>query len=134
MKILIDTHYIIWLATNDNTLKNSELEILENPDNDIYFSSASTWEIAIKYNLGKLDIGNYTPKDIVRYLNDLDLEEIMIDSYITSSSYELPTKENHKDPFDRLLIWQAINNDLVILSRDEKFKQYIQDGLLLKQI
>jgi len=134
MKILVDTHFLIWLATADDGLSRDETELLEDENNEIYFSPISIWEIAIKYRLNKLNIGNYTPKALDHYLKGQDFKEVQFDSTLSSSSYELAFKENHKDPFDRMLIWQAIQNDLVLLSRDEKFRQYIEDGLLLKQM
>ena len=121
MRYLIDTHVIIWLATDSYELPESIKELIEHSENDIYICSASLWEIAIKMNLGKLDLKQPFDKlllDIKTYgFNVLQVE----DEYL-SKLLELPYI--HKDPFDRLLISTALAENLVIITTDENIQKY----------
>jgi len=132
MKILVDTHYLLWITNNPEKLTDKEKELLTSPKNEICCSSISLWEISLKYALGKLTIGKATPEDIYNYLSKQPITIIEPDKREYATFNNLSLKENHRDPFDRMLIWQAINNQLVMMSRDRKFEQYREEGLLLK--
>ena len=70
-------------------------------------------------------------KDFPKYAKEMDISIISLQENEAISFHELPNKENHKDPFDRMLIWQAITHDIIILSKDHDFAQYQIDGLKL---
>jgi PIN domain nuclease of toxin-antitoxin system len=123
MKVLLDTCAFLWLVTNDSehlteTAKNTFL----NEENEIFFSLVSAWEISIKASIGKLNVPlpvhNFLTLQIE--LNQLSVLPLKL-SHVTKI-YELPFR--HKDPFDRLLIAQAIIEELPILTGDSVFDSY----------
>jgi len=119
MNILIDTHIFLFLANGDlNKLKPKHLQILEDINNNIYLSSLSIAEISIKASINKLKFeGN-----ILWVLDDMDIEVLEFDAKSALLLKDLPYY--HKDPFDRMIIAQAITHKLKILTYDEKFKFY----------
>jgi PIN domain nuclease of toxin-antitoxin system len=117
MDYLIDTHILIWCVLGDPLLSKKAIKEIDDPKNRVLLSSASLWEIAIKVNLGKLTLG--IPFD--------DLEAFLRDKNFynykdLSKLAELPN--HHRDPFDRLIICQALTNNLTIITDDKKFKLY----------
>lgn len=127
MKILIDTHYLLWLFFDKQQIKEDKQLLLSNPNNEIYYSSVSLWEISIKYNLGKLDLHGYSPENLYQAIQNSILKPLHIDNPLLVSFYQLPVE--HKDPFDRLLIWQSIQQKMVFLSNDSNNKFYEKYGL-----
>jgi len=122
-KYLLDTHYLIWAMKNPDRIKKEIVNIIENTQNVIFISQVSLWEIAIKQKIGKLEI-----------LDTLDLFKIDVeligfvwlkikDKHIFET-LEIPLFENHRDPFDRLLIAQAKIENLTLISDDAKFDLY----------
>ena len=97
--------------------------------NTIYVSSASWWEISIKYSLGKLKLENATPEDLWRAALDMEFITLPISGLESNSFYKLEL--TNKDPFDRMLIWQSIKNNLPIVSKDNRFQAYEKFGLQL---
>ena len=119
MNILIDTHIFLFLANGDlNKLKPKHLQILEDINNKIYLSSLSIAEISIKASINKLKFEG----DILWVLDDMDIEVLEFDAKSAVLLKDLPY--HHKDPFDRMIIAQAITHKLKILTYDEKFKFY----------
>jgi PIN domain nuclease of toxin-antitoxin system len=118
MKILLDTHILIWWLAQDPKLTPVELEIIANPDNVIFVSAASAWEISVKKMLGKLDAPNDLP-DALATNNFLDLP---ITIGHTQYLYQLPT--HHNDPFDRIMIAQALAEELKFMTRDNQIRRY----------
>ena len=130
MKYILDTHTFLWALFDTSKLPRPVIDIILNETNDIYVSTITFWEISLKYSIGKLSLNNILPDDLPAYSKKSGFEIINFDDKIASSFYKLPRVE-HFDPFDRMLIWQAINNDMIIITRDKKFKEYIQHGLRL---
>lgn len=120
MKYLLDTHIIIWwLDQKGKTfLKEEAKRIIESVDNSIFISYVSILEISIKVSIGKLEID----KNYIDFLKD-DAIEILP---ITIAEIQMLTdlELHHRDPFDRLLICQAIQNGMTLISRDKEFKKY----------
>lgn len=129
MSYLIDSHIAIWMVTQPYLIKTNIRDILLNTDNQILISTVSFWEISLKYSLGKLNIIGASPEIFKRELDvacqvnilDLKLED-------TLSFYKLHTF-HHKDPFDRMLVWQAIQNSLTFITDDEYIHMYKDCGL-----
>ena len=88
------------------------------------------WEISLKYSIGKLELEGIKPDELPNKAQEIEIETLEISEEETSTFYKLP-KLKHKDPFDRLIIWQAINNDLVLISRDREISNYKKFGLEL---
>ena len=129
MNYLIDTHYILWTLFEPHRISSNIKEILENENTTKLVSGISLWEISLKYSLGKLILEDTNPDEIVDSIEKSGFEIFSVENNIFSSYYKLQKKETHKDPFDRMLIWQAITNDLILVTNDIKIKQYIENGL-----
>ena len=118
MKLLLDTHILIWWLCDDSRLSPQEIDIVTNPDNLIFVSAAASWEIAVKQMIGKLDV----PNDLRSALAANDFIELPITIQHTQSLYQLPS--HHNDPFDRIMIAQALHEKLAFLTRDSKIHLY----------
>lgn len=123
MKYLLDTHAVLWVIGASNLLSKKVKDIIENPDNQIYASSVSFWEIAIKYRLGKLRLSGFRPSQIPDLLIRSNIELIEINPEDASTYSELKDTD-HKDPFDRMLICQAIRRKLNLITKDKQLKKY----------
>lgn len=118
MRLLLDTHVLIWLMEDDGRLTAQARELIAGAE-DVFVSSASIWEIAIKTQLGKLKI------DVERLI--LRMAESGIDELAMTSSHAVMTGKLpllHRDPFDRLLVAQAICEPMRLLTADAKLKAY----------
>lgn len=120
--ILLDTHAFIWLSEGNANLPVTLREIIDNAD-EVFVSIVSLWEIAIKVNIGKITLQkNFN--DLEASLNNTRLMLLPISISATVHLSNLPIHSNHKDPFDRMLIAQSIDRDILIASRDIKFDLY----------
>jgi len=131
MNYLLDTHYVLWSLFNPELIRNSILQILEDEQSTKYVSGINLWEISLKYSLGKLELEDSNPDEVFTSITESGFEVAEADAQLFSSYYKLPKKDGHKDPFDRMLVWQAINSDYTLISNDLKLKAYIDDGLKL---
>jgi PIN domain nuclease of toxin-antitoxin system len=122
VRVLIDTHIFIWYVQNSERLPSSVASFINDGRNDVLLSIASVWEMAIKQSTGKLNLG-------VPYANFIE-EQMRINSMellpLSLEHLEVVTTLpfHHRDPFDRLLIAQAIVEDIVIVSADSIFSLY----------
>jgi PIN domain nuclease of toxin-antitoxin system len=122
MKVLLDTHAFLWYLLGNPNLSLKSKNIIDTKEN-LYFSIVSLWEIAIKINTGKLQI--YRPiEDLSKELqyNNVQILPILAQDIELYSTLNFPS--NHRDPFDRMLIVQAINLSLVVMNTDIKFDAY----------
>ncbi|MBW4513154.1 MAG: type II toxin-antitoxin system VapC family toxin [Scytonematopsis contorta HA4267-MV1] len=122
MKILLDTHIFLWFISADNKLPIGIQNAVRNTDNEVYLSAISVWECIIKYQLGKLPLPEspeiYLPKQRnLHSILSLDLDEGSVAQLIN-----LPPL--HNDPFDRILICQALQNGLTIATVDAAVRAY----------
>lgn len=131
MAYLIDTHVFLWSLLDTKKIKPHALKILEDTDNKVYVSSMSFWEIAIKFQSKKLDLQGINVLHLPHIAEQYDFTVLDPQTYDYVSISQIPIKENHHDPFDRMLIQQAIRNNLILISNDEKFQQYEENGLQL---
>lgn len=128
MSYLIDTHILLWLLFSPDRLSTKVKLLIEDPDNKILVSQISLWEISLKYGLGKLKLIGYTPDDFIAAIEKMNLSILELNAAHVLSFYKLRQTE-HRDPFDRLIIWQAISLSIPLLSKDAMFQQYQLDGL-----
>jgi PIN domain nuclease of toxin-antitoxin system len=131
MIYLLDTHYVLWSLFEPNRISESIRTILENDQDTKLISGVNLWEISLKYSLGKLELGGANPTELLDKLLKAGFEIVDIEHRLLATYYQLPQKDDHKDPFDRLLIWQAIANGYTLLTQDKKIEQYRTDGLQL---
>ena len=121
MKLLLDTHLLLWAAGPCERLSEVARAMIESPDNELFFSAASLWEIAIKRGLGRDDFQVDT-RSLRRALLDNGYHELPITSAHAVAIDVLPSL--HKDPFDRLLLAQAMVEGITLLSADAGVAQY----------
>ena len=131
MEYLIDTHILLWAIMDSYKLSKKAQQVLEDERNTIFVSPISFWEIAIKHQNKKLDLGKVNILHIPHIAKEYDFTILNPEPYDYLTIGQIPQKENHHDPFDRMLIQQAIRNNLVLISKDEKFSQYEENGLQL---
>lgn len=126
MKLLLDTHILLWTLSDDPHLSEKARKLLENAENDIYYSIASIWEIQMKYLAHPEQMG-FTAEQVVRYCEE-------------SGFYKLPVKEEHifclknlkrpetapihKDPFDKIMICQAMVENMLFITHDHLIPAY----------
>jgi len=127
---LIDTHIFLWLIFEPSKIDKYKLEILKKPKNKIYIASITFWEISLKYNLGKLELEGLTPDELPRVAQKMGLDVLEIDQNTMASFYKLPRVDGQKDPFDRIIIWKCIQDNIPLISHDGKFNQYQEFGLM----
>ncbi|MBW2569724.1 MAG: type II toxin-antitoxin system VapC family toxin [Deltaproteobacteria bacterium] len=121
MKILLDTCAFLWIITDDPKLSQQARKLFIDLENEVYLSVASTWEIAIKYKLGKLPLPQPPQQYIPSKRKQHDIDSLPLDEDATLYLTKLP--DLHKDPFDRILICQAVVAGLMILTPDELITQ-----------
>ncbi len=130
MKYLVDTHTLLWAITDAEVLPKSVAELLSASDkNEILVSTVSFWEIAIKTSIGKLQLENFDIFKLPEYCDALGFSIIKLNSQDALYYVKIAVRENHKDPFDRMLIATAIKNGYTLISKDHKIPQYQKDGL-----
>lgn len=122
MKYLLDTHTLLWIITEDHKLSENAKSIYLNSDNQIYFSIASLWELAIKLSLNKITLEHSLEEFTEDHITGNDIEIIDIILPHVFRVERLPF--HHRDPFDRLIIAQAIEENLSIISSDRVFDLY----------
>lgn len=121
MRLLLDTHILLWALDTPERLSDGLRERLESPANEVCFSVASIWEIAIKTALGKVNFC-YSPEEIAQGARSTGFAEIAISADHASRVARLP--HHHGDPFDRLLIAQAQALPARLLTADTIFAAY----------
>jgi PIN domain nuclease of toxin-antitoxin system len=121
MKLLLDSHLLIWTALVTRPLPAEAKRLLSNPKTDLIFSAASLWEITIKAGLGKRDF-QIDPRVLRRNLLDSGYEELPLTSEHTSALLNLPPI--HGDPFDRILVAQATVEGITLLTVDSTLAKY----------
>jgi len=122
MKILIDTCSFLWFIEDNPKLSSVAKNLIEDENNEIFLSIVSVWEIAIKASIGKLSIIKPVDKFIKTQLKANDIKLLNITFQDVCFVYSLPF--HHKDPFDRLIISQAITRKLPVISYDSVFDSY----------
>ncbi len=122
MNLLLDTHAFLWWDSARDKLPQKVLEACESPENSLFLSVASVWEIQIKHGLGKLNLSVPLPQLVADQQRDNGLEILPVNLPHLWALGTLPT--HHNDPFDCLLIAQARSENMLMVSADEKFKQY----------
>lgn len=128
MKHLLDTHIFLWAIFEPEKIpKKMKAHILD-PESDNYISVITFWEISLKYQLGKIDLKGIFPDTLPKIARNDGFELLDLNIDTVSSFYKLPKIKN-KDPFDRMLAWQAINENCYLLTKDPDFSSYKDYGL-----
>lgn len=132
MKLLLDTHILLWSLFEPHRLGESYKNILGNVEHQVFVSDLSFWEISMKYALGKLSIGTVHPQELPAIVLSAGFSILPIGSELLASYHLLDlSREKHRDPFDRLLIWQAISSGLTLCTHDRIIRQQSIEGLIV---
>lgn len=121
MRLLLDTHVLLWALSAPKRLAKKARTEIEDPGNDVMFSAASIWEIAIKWALKRNDFA-VTPGKILAAAIESGLKELPVRSNAAALVATLPA--HHRDPFDRLLIAQAITEPAILYTADSQLEPY----------
>ena len=122
LNVLLDTCAFLWMVRGDSNLSPTAHAVIANPSNEIFLSAVSAWEIGVKYGLGKLALPVEPIVFIPRERHRHRLVSLPIDESASLTASSLPF--HHKDPFDRLLIGQALSRGLTLLTPDPVIAQY----------
>jgi PIN domain nuclease of toxin-antitoxin system len=126
---LVDTQILLWSFFDTSKLPAKIRQCLTDETKLIYYSPVNLWEISIKYGLGKLELNGFTPEEFFYEVENSFYRCKAVEPADAATSYQLP--KLHKDPFDRLLIWEALRHNFTLLSVDDSIKQYQKIGLNL---
>ncbi|HEV8591089.1 MAG TPA: type II toxin-antitoxin system VapC family toxin [Pyrinomonadaceae bacterium] len=127
---LLDTHVFLWATARSKKLPSTVASTIEDADNDVFVSAVSFWEIAIKVRAGKLDIGKHDPADLPSRAMEIGFNLLDLEADEAAATGQLG-ENTHFDPFDRMLVWQAINRGLTLVTADTTLKRFKSDGLKL---
>lgn len=122
MRVLLDTHSLLWFLAADPRLSKKATNLLQAPETQVFVSTATLWEMVIKVSLGKLKLARPFEELFPFLLESNNFELLPIEIRHLRRLSDLPF--HHRDPFDRLLIAQAIEDSLVVLGVDEHFAAY----------
>ncbi len=122
MRILLDTHIFLWFISGDTQLSTDVQDAIRDPDNEVYLSAISVWEAIVKYQLSKLSLPEH-PETYLPKQRDLhQIASLALDENSVIQLAKLPPL--HRDPFDRMLICQALQNGLTIATVDTAVRAY----------
>ena len=125
MRYLLDTHVFLWALAKPENLSKTANALIENPENILFLSSASIWEISIKQTIGKLKILDKSLDlkiFVEKAIEDLNLLKLPIQFEHIYTLHNIPY--HHKDPFDRILIAQSMAENLIVITDDKMIKKY----------
>jgi PIN domain nuclease of toxin-antitoxin system len=122
MRILLDTHIFLWFISGDIQLSTDVRDTIRDPDNEVYLSSVSVWEAIVKYQLGKLPLPEPPETYLPKQRNLHQIASLALDESSVIQLAKLPPL--HRDPFDRMLICQALQNGLTIATVDAAVRAY----------
>jgi PIN domain nuclease of toxin-antitoxin system len=122
MKILLDTHIFLWFISGDSRLSTDVRDAIRDSDNEIYLSVVSVWESIVKYQLGKLPLPEAPETYLPKQRNLHQIASLALDETSVAQLARLPPL--HRDPFDRMLICQAVQNGLIIATVDPAVRAY----------
>ena len=126
---LLDTHSFLWSISDIEKLGTQGYKILSDANIKIYISSITFWEISIKTAINKLKLENYALNELPIISQKMGFLPLPLEIEEAASFFQLPLPTKHKDPFDRMLIWQAISKKLTLISKDTQFQNYEKYGL-----
>lgn len=132
MKLLLDTHILLWALTNDEKLSSETRKLIANTDNEIYYSILSLWEIELK-RLAHPKLMTFTARETAAYCKQAGFLQIPVKECHIFALDGLKRREDappHKDPFDRLLICQASAENMLLVTHDSRIPQYIVPCIL----
>lgn len=132
MRLLIDTHILLWVLEADPQLSARATELIRSTTNEVFVSAASLFEISIKKKIGKLDTIRTATEIFQEMTRMLAFQHLPILPHHLDAYQSIPLYEDHRDPFDRLLIATAFADNLALISDDSKFDRYMPFVTLIR--
>ena len=129
MKLLLDTHALLWSIIAPDQLSATARQAIADPDAQVAVSAISFWEISIKTALGKLQLSGATPEKLVDTAQQQGFDLLPLDPRLAASFCRFPVDPLHRDPFDRMLAWQAMALGYTLVRRDRKLSANPPSGL-----
>jgi len=130
VNLLLDSHIFLWSLFAPEKLPDPVQAALNHPENAVSISAVTFWELSLKFALGKLHLNNVTPQDLVSAATEAGYGVLPLDPHVAANYFRL-ARVGHKDPFDRMLVWQAIQGGFDFVSRDDELRAYVPHGLKL---
>lgn len=121
MNLLLDTHVALWAITDSPKLAKKARELIESPRSSVWISSATVWEIAIKHSLGRGDMP-VSSQDALRYFQESGYRFLPVEPEHAAAVEDLPA--HHADPFDRILVAQALTEPMRLITHDPVVARY----------
>jgi len=128
MNCLLDTHTFLWAAMSPEQLSRHARATILDAANDIHVSAVTFWEVSLKCALGKIELQGTTPAELPDAARQMGFTLLTLAPQDAATFHQLP-RGQHKDPFDRMLVWQSICQHLTLLSKDPDLRQYQPHGL-----
>ena len=125
---VLDSHAFLWTIFEPECLSYSAREIIAEPRNDVHVSTVTFWELSLKYGIGKLDLEGVTPDVFPSAAEEAGLNILPLQASVAASFHQLP-RHAHKDPFDRMIVWQTIRRGYELISKDSELEVYREYGL-----
>ena len=130
MKLLLDSHAFLWAVMAPEKLGKKARAALNDPGNEAHVSAVTFWELSLKHSLGKLILEGISPENLPDVAEEAGFTLLPLEPSHAAEYHRLP-KLGHKDPFDRMLVWQAIRSGSTLLSKDPDIKACAEHGLKL---
>jgi PIN domain nuclease of toxin-antitoxin system len=128
MNCLLDIHTLLWAAMRPAQLSRNARAAILDTANDIYVSVVTFWEVSLKFALGKIELQGATPEELPDAAMQMGFTLLALAPRDAATFHQLP-RAQHKDPFDRMLVWQSICQNLTLLSKDPALRPYQAHGL-----
>ena len=128
MKYLLDTHTFLWTVTQSKDLPEKVVQAIKNPNNEVFVSAITFWEISIKTRIKKLDLGGLPIEELIPLAERMDFRLIDLTPEEANTYCDL-AENTHNDPFDRMLVWQCIKRNMTIVSKDAELNKFKDHGL-----
>lgn len=128
MRTLLDSHVLLWALFEPGRLSDVSREAVQDPGNAVFVSSISFWELSLKFGPDKLELKGATPDMFPRAVSKMGFDILPLAADDAASFHRLP-RHVHRDPFDRMLVWQAIRQNCVLVTCDKALEAYAPNGL-----
>jgi PIN domain nuclease of toxin-antitoxin system len=128
MTCLLDTHAMLWAIMEPEKLSATAKSLVQDPQNRIVVSAVNFWEVSLKFGLGKIQLQGVSPEDLPEVCRSTGFYILPLDAD-TCASYHQLSAPHHRDPFDRILIWTAITQQMTLISKDTSMHLYRSAGL-----
>lgn len=130
MTYLLDTHTFLWSTFSQHRLSSRSHAAITDPGNDVLVSTVTFWELALKYGLGKIKLKGTTPEELPAAATSMGFGVLPLNASEACSFHRLP-RDKHRDPFDRMLVWQAISERIPLITKDPELAVYSHEGLIV---